>query len=427
MSDPDRPCPRPRGRHIERPRRGPRRRGRRRFPRGLFGVGGGVLIVPGLVIAAGMDQRLAHGTSLAAVVPISVASLLTYAAHDNVDWTAALWLSIGAVAGAVIGTRLLHVLPHRTLALVPAVVLITSAVRLFIATDADGRAPLSATGAVALVAVGLGDRHPRRSARRRRRHRRRPGDDPALRHAAGDRQGHVGGSDRPDRVDGHLAQPDEGQRRPAGGGDRRRRRHRHRRARRHPLGQDERRALQCPVRDPPRRRSGAAAVAAAAANDDAAPHGQRRQVSSALLSLRRASGAPVTAEIRDVDDRLVVWRRVRRDDILGLRWCPLSSTASSIVGHATCTARDQGLPLVVVMASTGADIVEGIAALEGWGQLAKGLVLLGDRADDPRRGRAGGIRTGAAARRRRPRGDDRGQLRLRQRPGDGRGVHRGSA
>jgi uncharacterized protein len=126
------------------------------FLAGLFGVGGGILIVPGLVIAAGMDQRLAHGTSLAAVVPISVASVVTYAAHGNVDWTAALWLSIGAVAGAVIGTKLLHVLPHRTLALLFAIVLIASAVRLFIAVDADGRAPLSPAGVIALVAVGLG-------------------------------------------------------------------------------------------------------------------------------------------------------------------------------------------------------------------------------------------------------------------------------
>jgi uncharacterized membrane protein YfcA len=126
------------------------------FLAGLFGVGGGILIVPGLVIAAGMDQRLAHGTSLAAVVPISVASFATYAAHGNVDWTAALWLSVGAVTGAIIGTKLLHVLPHRTLALLFSLVLIASAVRLFIATDADGRAPLSLTGVVALVAVGLG-------------------------------------------------------------------------------------------------------------------------------------------------------------------------------------------------------------------------------------------------------------------------------
>jgi uncharacterized protein len=125
------------------------------FLAGLFGVGGGLLIVPGLVLVAGMDQRLAHGTSLAAVVPISIASVVTYAAHDNVDWPAALWLSVGAVVGAVVGTKLLHVLPHRTLVMVFSVVVLASAVRLFIATDADGRGSLSAPGVVALVAVGL--------------------------------------------------------------------------------------------------------------------------------------------------------------------------------------------------------------------------------------------------------------------------------
>ena len=125
------------------------------FLAGLFGVGGGILIVPGLVLAAGMDQRLAHGTSLAAVLPISIASLITYATHDNVDWTVAVWLSLGAVAGAVIGTKLLNVLPHRTLGLLFAGVLLLSAVRLFIAVDADGRGGLTVAGGVALVAIGL--------------------------------------------------------------------------------------------------------------------------------------------------------------------------------------------------------------------------------------------------------------------------------
>ena len=125
------------------------------FLAGLFGVGGGILIVPGLVLAAGMDQRLAHGTSLAAVLPISIASLVTYATHDNVDWDVALWLAIGAVAGAVIGTKLLHVLPHRTLGLLFSGLLIVSAVRLFVSTDADGRAAITAATAAALVVVGL--------------------------------------------------------------------------------------------------------------------------------------------------------------------------------------------------------------------------------------------------------------------------------
>jgi uncharacterized protein len=125
------------------------------FLAGLFGVGGGILIVPGLVLAAHMGQRLAHGTSLAAVVPISLASLASYAAHGNVDWNVALWLAIGAVCGAVIGTRLLHVLPHRTLAIIFIVVLVASALRLFLAADADGRDGLAVTSILALVAVGL--------------------------------------------------------------------------------------------------------------------------------------------------------------------------------------------------------------------------------------------------------------------------------
>jgi uncharacterized membrane protein YfcA len=126
------------------------------FLAGVFGVGGGILIVPGLVLAAGMDQRRAHGTSLAAVLPISVASLITYATHDNVDWSVALWLSIGAVVGAVIGTKLLDVLPHRTLALLFVGVLVISAVRLFFDTDAAGRGDIAVADGVALIAVGLG-------------------------------------------------------------------------------------------------------------------------------------------------------------------------------------------------------------------------------------------------------------------------------
>jgi uncharacterized membrane protein YfcA len=125
------------------------------FLAGLFGVGGGILIVPGLVLGAHMTQRLAHGTSLAAVVPISVASLVTYAAHDNVDWSLAAWLAVGAVTGAVVGTHLLHVLPHRTLAIIFIVVLVASALRLFLETDADGRGDLTPASVVALVVVGL--------------------------------------------------------------------------------------------------------------------------------------------------------------------------------------------------------------------------------------------------------------------------------
>jgi uncharacterized protein len=125
------------------------------FLSGVFGVGGGILIVPGLVMALHMDQRLAHGTSLAAVLPISLASLLTYATHGNVDWWLALFLALGAVVGAVIGTRLLHVIPERALGFGFALLLVATAVRMYLDTEAAGQREVTVGVATALVALGL--------------------------------------------------------------------------------------------------------------------------------------------------------------------------------------------------------------------------------------------------------------------------------
>ena len=126
------------------------------FLSGIFGVGGGILIVPALVLFMGMDQRMAHGTSLAAVLPIAVSSMISYALEDKVDWTVAFWLAIGAVAGAVIGTHVLHLLPHRVLGLIFATLLIATAVRLLVDhSDAVGRGDLSVGGAIALVLIGI--------------------------------------------------------------------------------------------------------------------------------------------------------------------------------------------------------------------------------------------------------------------------------
>ncbi len=122
---------------------------------GVFGVGGGILIVPGLVMVAGLEQRLAHGTSLAAVLPISVASLFTYWGHGYVDWPVAACLAVGAVSGSLIGTHLLAVTSKRALAYIFSSVLVISAIRLFISTHGSGRATLNFAAVIALVLVGL--------------------------------------------------------------------------------------------------------------------------------------------------------------------------------------------------------------------------------------------------------------------------------
>jgi len=66
---------------------------------GLFGVGGGIIMVPLLVLLFGYEQHIAQGTSLAVMLPLSVAGCWRYAAKGNVEWGVAVALGIGAVVG----------------------------------------------------------------------------------------------------------------------------------------------------------------------------------------------------------------------------------------------------------------------------------------------------------------------------------------
>lgn len=125
------------------------------FLSGVFGVGGGILVVPGLMMFVKMEQRRAHGTSLAAVLPISAASLVTYWLHDHVDWPVALWLTVGALAGAYVGASLLAIISKRNLALVFAIVLGIIGVRLFFTVSGTGRDDITVGLALAYVVVGV--------------------------------------------------------------------------------------------------------------------------------------------------------------------------------------------------------------------------------------------------------------------------------
>ncbi len=84
---------------------------------GLFGVGGGTVIVPMLVLLLRFDQRLAAGTSLAAIVPTASVGVVSYALHGSVAWIPALILAAGAVVGAQIGSWLLARIPQKRAAL----------------------------------------------------------------------------------------------------------------------------------------------------------------------------------------------------------------------------------------------------------------------------------------------------------------------
>ena len=85
------------------------------FLSGLFGVGGGLVIVPALMAVLGMDQRRASSTSLAAIIVTAAVGSGTYALHGEVSWAGGALLVVGALAGSQIGVWLLRCLPAPSL------------------------------------------------------------------------------------------------------------------------------------------------------------------------------------------------------------------------------------------------------------------------------------------------------------------------
>ncbi len=82
---------------------------------GLLGVGGGVIMVPLLVLWAGYRQRDAHALSLGAIIPISLASVITFGAAGKVRVAYALALAGGSIVGARLGAGLLARIEERPL------------------------------------------------------------------------------------------------------------------------------------------------------------------------------------------------------------------------------------------------------------------------------------------------------------------------
>ncbi|MEV0001507.1 sulfite exporter TauE/SafE family protein [Micromonospora sp. NPDC050980] len=123
---------------------------------GAFGVGGGVLIVPAVVLLLGFDQRLAHGTSLAAVVPISISGVVGYLLFDAVDLPVAGLLILGAGGGAIVGARLLARIPQTPLRWLFIGFMLLAAARLVVEIpDRDATLDLTSGVAIGLVALGV--------------------------------------------------------------------------------------------------------------------------------------------------------------------------------------------------------------------------------------------------------------------------------
>jgi uncharacterized membrane protein YfcA len=97
---------------------------------GLFGVGGGTVMVPLLVLWLGYGAREATGTSLAAIVFIAGFAAATQGAYGNVHVLDAVLIGVPAIGGVLLGTWLQQRLPARSISLLFAAVLVASAAEL---------------------------------------------------------------------------------------------------------------------------------------------------------------------------------------------------------------------------------------------------------------------------------------------------------
>jgi uncharacterized protein len=97
---------------------------------GLFGVGGGTVIVPLLVLMLSYDERAATATSLAAIVFIAGFGAALQGLYGNVHVLDALLIGVPAIGGVLLGTWLQQRVPRRSISLLFAAVLVASAVEL---------------------------------------------------------------------------------------------------------------------------------------------------------------------------------------------------------------------------------------------------------------------------------------------------------
>lgn len=99
---------------------------------GLFGAGGGIAVVP-MLESMEIPPQKSHATSVAIILPLSIASAVGYFIHQvPLRWQELLWLIPFGLIGAVLGTKLLQKIPSDLLRRIFGVVIIYSGIRMLL-------------------------------------------------------------------------------------------------------------------------------------------------------------------------------------------------------------------------------------------------------------------------------------------------------
>ena len=99
---------------------------------GLFGGGGGMIVVPMLISLLGFAPKEAHATAILIILPLSLVSGLIYAIFGNLNVQVAIPVSIGVLAGGVIGAFLLSKLSSKIVVIIFSIVMAAAGVKMLI-------------------------------------------------------------------------------------------------------------------------------------------------------------------------------------------------------------------------------------------------------------------------------------------------------
>ncbi|WP_418792452.1 sulfite exporter TauE/SafE family protein [Phosphitispora sp. TUW77] len=78
---------------------------------GLLGIGGGTILIPAMVFFMGITQHQAHGTSLAVILPTTLASCLIYGLNHDLNLNLTIQVIAGSIGGGYLGAKLLNKIP----------------------------------------------------------------------------------------------------------------------------------------------------------------------------------------------------------------------------------------------------------------------------------------------------------------------------
>ncbi len=97
---------------------------------GIFGSGGGTILVPGMVFLLDINENKAHATAIAIILPLSIISSFFYISSGKINWSLTGTVAIGSTIGGYIGSRILNRFKAITLRRIFGISMIAAAIRM---------------------------------------------------------------------------------------------------------------------------------------------------------------------------------------------------------------------------------------------------------------------------------------------------------